>query len=173
MCSPCLYTSGLNTYQGIILGHIPGSKIRQQLYKFTLYLPNVQTNSLTLSIRGKKRKNPPSSSFQNPNSLISQINNLDLRYEIIWKRAFTLGNLILYLSVPMDATISLNLMLILSAKWFPIQPIKSRTQGLMVNWGPCQFWGRRQNEGQPQPGQPFQHKQETPCGWMVKTEMLT
>lgn len=43
------------------------------------------------------------------------MNNLDLRHGIIWKGASTLSNFILYLSTPVNSTMSQNLMLVPSA----------------------------------------------------------
>ena len=79
----------------------------------------------------KRKEKNTYSNFCNLNWLISQMNNLDLRHEIIWKRTSILSNFILYLSIPTDATISQKLMLVCLL----ILPFKLRSLGLRAGQG--------------------------------------
>ena len=83
------------TYQTtLFLTALPlGSKIIWQFCQLMFYLLNIKANFFKLSIRGKReRKKKTYSNFCNLNWLISQMNNLDLRHEIIWKRTSILSN---------------------------------------------------------------------------------
>lgn len=100
---------GSKTYQTtLFLTALPlGSKIIWQFCQLMFYLLNIKANSFKLSFRGKReRKKKTYNNFCNLNWLISQMNNLGLRHEIIWKRTSILSNFILYLSTPMDANVT-------------------------------------------------------------------
>lgn len=108
-----------------------GGKIRWQFCQLTFYLLNIKLIPSNYPLEAKEKRKKTYSNFCNLNWLISQMNNLDLRHEIIWKRTSILSNFILYLSTPTDATISQKLMLVCLL----ILPFKLRSLGLIAGQG--------------------------------------